>query len=399
MIYNLAKITDVASIVSGNTPSGIDDLYEDNGEIPFFRVSDMNSFGNEIWMNSSTNSLSIENAKKLKLKICEAGTVIFPKRGGAIFTNKKRILSKPSTYDLNTMGLVPNEKVQTKYFFYWFNSLDLSSLADGSSVPQLNNKQILPLQIPLPPLPQQQKIANILDVADALRQNDKALLAKYDELTQALFLDMFGDPVSNPKGWEIKPLGKICKIQGGYSFKSTDFVKSGVKLVKIANVNFQFLDWEDVDLLPMEFIQKHSNFSLNEGDILMALTRPIIKSLGSVKAVTVKKTDLPALLNQRVARFFPKTEVLSRDFLLRIIYSNFFKNKIEKFSSTSLQPNVSNKQVENIEIFLPPLELQNQFAERVAVIEEQKAIAQKSLEKSESLFNSLLQKAFKGELV
>lgn len=287
------------------------------------------------------------------------------------------------------------ERADIKYLYYKMQTISI----DNDLHKRYWISKYSQIQIPLPPLSQQQKIANILDAADALRQNDKALIAKYDELTQALFLDMFGDPVSNPKGWEIKPLGKVCKIQGGYSFKSTDFVQSGVKLVKIANVNFQFLDWEDVDLLPMEFIQKYPNFSLKEGDILMALTRPIIKSLGSVKAVTVKKNDLPALLNQRVARFFPKTEVLSRDFLLRIIYSDYFKNKIEKLSSTSLQPNVSNKQVENIEIFLPPLELQNQFAKRVAVIEEQKAIAQKSLEHSESLFNSLLQKAFKGELV
>lgn len=287
------------------------------------------------------------------------------------------------------------EKADIKYLYYKMQTISI----DSDLHKRYWISKYSQIQIHLPPLPQQQKIANILDAADALRQNDKALIAKYDELTQSLFLDMFGDPVSNPKGWDIKPLGKVCKIQGGYSFKSTDFVKRGVKLVKIANVNFQFLDWEDVDLLPMEFIQKYPNFSLNEGDILMALTRPIIKSLGSVKAVTVKETDLPALLNQRVARFFPKTEILSSDFLLRIIYSDFFKNKIEKLSSTSLQPNVSNKQVENIEIFLPPLELQNQFTERVVAIEAQKAIAQASLVKSEELFNSLLQKAFKGELV
>lgn len=388
MIYNLAKITDVASIVSGNTPSGIDDLYEDNGEIPFFRVSDMNSFGNEIWMNSSTNSLSIENAKKLKLKICEAGTVIFPKRGGAIFTNKKRILSKPSTYDLNTMGLVPNEKVQTKYFFYWFNSLDLSSLADGSSVPQLNNKQILPLQIPLPPLPQQQKISNILDAADALRQNDKALIAKYDELTQALFLDMFGDPVSNPKGWEKVETIKYC-----------DSIVPGRDKPKSFTGTTPWVTTNDLNHLGKTSYSK-SNIGLSDNEILQVKAKiipegsVIMTCVGDLGVITVNTSKM--VVNQQLHAFICGSK-LKNVFLMYSL--SFQKPYMYKMSSSTTVPYMNKTVCNNTPSIVPPIDLQNQFAERVAVIEEQKAIAQMSLEQSESLFNSLLQKAFKGELV
>jgi type I restriction enzyme S subunit len=282
----------------------------------------------------------------------------------------------------------------TKYLYYFFLSINVPNTGYNRHFKYLKN-----LKIPLPPLEQQKKIAAILDAADGYRQKTKALIEKYDELTQSLFLDMFGDPVSNPKGWEIQCLSNVCSLQGGFSFKSKDFVENGVKLVKIGNVHFQNIIWDEVDLLPKEYLVKHSNFSLNEGDILMALTRPIIKSLGTVKAVTVKKSDLPSLLNQRVARFVPNESKIKKRYLLGYIYSNYFKNKIDKYSSTSLQPNVSNKQIEKMEIFVPPIEIQNQFAERVQVIEVQKAQAQASLAQAEDLFNSLLQRAFKGELV
>jgi type I restriction enzyme S subunit len=285
----------------------------------------------------------------------------------------------------------------TKYLYYFFLSINIPETGYNRHF-----KYLKELQIPLPPLEQQKKIAAILDAADAYRQKTKALIAKYDELTQSLFLDMFGDPVKNEKGWEIKTINDVCSIQGGYSFKSKDFIpetEKTIKVVKITNVHFEDLVWGEVDCLPNYYLEKYSNFSLNEGDILLALTRPIIKSLGTVKAITVKSIDLPCLLNQRVARIVPNEKLINKSFLLRFIFGDNFKNKIEKFSSTSLQPNVSNKQIEGIEIMLPPLLLQNQFSERVQAIEEQKAQAQASLEKAEELFNSLLQKAFKGELV
>ena len=315
------------------------------------------------------------------------------------------LVNKEPHYAIKNVALFKfiDKRLYNKYFLHLINSFvierQIKKAMKGGTQKFVSLKILRNLKIPLPPLDQQKKIAAILDAADAYRQKTKALIEKYDELTQSLFLDMFGDPVTNPKGWEIQCLSNVCTLQGGFSFKSKDFVENGVKLVKIGNVHFQNIIWDEVDLLPKEFLVKHSNFSLNEGDILMALTRPIIKSLGTVKAVTVKKSDLPCLLNQRVARFVPNESKIKKRYLLDYIYSNYFKNKIDKYSSTSLQPNVSNKQIEKIEIFVPPLEIQNQFTKRVQAIEAQKAQAQASLAQADHLFNSLLQRAFKGELI
>jgi type I restriction enzyme, S subunit len=338
----------------------------------------------------------------------ERGDVLLAKitpcfeNGKAVFTN---MLKTPVGFGSTEFHVLrPNhQKAIGKYIFYliWNKSFRFhgqQAMQGAAGQKRISSDFLKNFTIPLPPLAEQQKIAAILDAADSLRQKDQQLVERYTALSQSLFLEMFGDPVTNPMGWEKVKLGEVCELQGGFSFKSSDFVQDGVKLVKIANVNYQTIDWAELDMLPVNYLDKYSNFSLSAGDILMALTRPIIKSLGTVKAVTVKKSDLPALLNQRVARFLPSEGKLNKQYLLRVIYSDYFKNKIDKYSSTSLQPNVSNKQVESIEILLPDINTQNQFAERIQLIEAQKQQAQASLEKSEALFNSLLQRAFTGEL-
>tara|TARA_B100000378_G_scaffold275180_1_gene270750 strand:+ start:2276 stop:3784 length:1509 start_codon:yes stop_codon:yes gene_type:complete len=152
----------VFKIVSGSTPKGLKEVSAD-GEIPFYKVSDMNHKGNEVFMKKSNIYLSESDFENLKLKLYPKGTVIFPKRGGAILTNKKRVLFQNSCFDLNLMGVLPNEFVEDKYLFFWFQKLDLCSIYDGSNVPQINNKNIFPLSFPLSPLIEQQAIVKKIE--------------------------------------------------------------------------------------------------------------------------------------------------------------------------------------------------------------------------------------------
>lgn len=146
-IWETKPLGQACQVVSGNTPKGVNEIYS-VGEIPFYKVSDMNTEGNEVYLKKSKINLSYNDCKKLKLKTYPAGTVVFPKRGGAILTNKKRILSKESAFDLNLMGVVPNDKVLERFLFNWFLLLDLGRLCDGSNVPQINHGDIEPLDFP-----------------------------------------------------------------------------------------------------------------------------------------------------------------------------------------------------------------------------------------------------------
>jgi type I restriction enzyme, S subunit len=149
------SLADVVTIASGQTPKGLETATV--GRIPYFKVGDMN-FTDGVFMAKSRAYVDSSAAARFGLHIRPAGTVIFPKRGGAIATNKKRILSVPSAYDLNTVGLVPGPDISSRFLHIWISALDLSTLADGSNVPQINHGDLSNLQIYVPSKDEQVRI-------------------------------------------------------------------------------------------------------------------------------------------------------------------------------------------------------------------------------------------------
>ena len=216
---NIKRFGKYIKIVSGNTPKGINNI-KVVGEIPFFKISDMNTFGNEIYMKKANIMLAGKNINEMKIRIYPKGTVIFPKRGGAILTNKKRILFQDSSFDLNTMGVIPNDKIISKYLYYWFLKLNLGTIYDGSSVPQINNKNIVHLKIPIPELEIQnkiiQEIESRLSVCDKVEKTVEQNLSKIKYLRQSILKKAFEgklvsqDPNDLPAGELLKQI-KIKK--------------------------------------------------------------------------------------------------------------------------------------------------------------------------------------------
>jgi len=171
---------------------------------------------------------------------------------------------------------------------------------------------------------------------------------------------MFGSV--NKAKYPVMRIGAVAKLQGGYAFKSTDYMSNGVPIVQIANVNRDNLDWNEMNCVPAVFLEKYSEFALNPGDLVMAMTRPVIKSLNAVKLAVVSEQDVPCLLNQRVGRFRIERTKINRTYLMSCCQMQDFKDYVVAMSGNSLQPNISSKQVENYSIVLPPIELQNKFA-------------------------------------
>lgn len=110
-------------------------------------------------------------------------------------------------------------------------------MISGSAQPQITGQGLTKVEIPLPPLEEQKRIAAILDKADAIRQKRQQAIELADEFLRSVFLDMFGDPVTNLKGWEVESLSSLIHVQGGYAFKSADFGTEGIPVVKIGNAN------------------------------------------------------------------------------------------------------------------------------------------------------------------
>lgn len=202
-----AKVVSLFDVVSGGTPKGLGQAR--GNDIPFYKVSDMNTPGNETRMGVAAIYLS--NAEKDKLGLTEypKDTVIFPKRGGAILTNKKRLLSRSSCFDLNTMGVVNRAaSISNNYLWQWFQALNLAEIYDGSNVPQINNKNVEPLPFPICSVEEQEEISEILErQLSIIEENEREIdrnLKKSEALRQSILKKAFSgqlveqDPSDEP---------------------------------------------------------------------------------------------------------------------------------------------------------------------------------------------------------
>lgn len=271
----------------------------------------------------------------------------------------------------------------TKYLYYFLTSINVPNTGYNRHF-----KYLKELQIPLPPLPEQKKIAAILDAADKNRQLTKALIAKYDELTQSLFLDMFGDPVKNENGWERVELKSLCSFKKK-TIKPENIIQSEnyIALDSIEKFTGKITTLYNVD----EGELRSNKFWFDNSYILYGKLRPYLNKVALPDFEGVCSTDIIPIQ--------PMYNRSNRLFIASILRHNSFVAFADERSSGANLPRINPSEVEKYPTINPPLKLQNLFAERVQAIEAQKSQAQASLVKAEELFNSLLQKAFKGELM
>lgn len=168
-------IKEVCELKSGTTIST--NLERSEGDVLYVKVGDMTLPENEVEIN--TSSRFVYRAEIKANQIIPNGAIIFPKRGGAIATNKKRIIIKPTIVDLNTMAIIPGSKIDADYFFHWFQLIDLNSISNGTSIPQINNYSFDDVKIPFPKSKETQQ--TIVRQLDALRAETQKLEAVYQK--------------------------------------------------------------------------------------------------------------------------------------------------------------------------------------------------------------------------
>ena len=380
------KIKDFSDVITGGTPSTTKLEYWENGTIPWLNSGELN----QDIVISSRNFITELGLKNSSTRLMPPDTVLIALTGTT--TGKIGYLTFEACANQSVTGILPSKKHIPKYLYYFLNSIrkKVVNEAYGGAQPHISQGYVKELQIPLPPLEQQKKIAAILDAADELRQKDKVLIAKYDELTQALFLDMFGDPVSNPKRWEKVRFEDVGKLDRG---KSKHRPRNDPKLLGGNYPLIQTGDIANCGGYVTSYSSTYSDFGLAQSKLWKTGTLCI------TIAANIAKTGIltfDACFPDSVVGFIPNNKTNNE---YTQFWMSFLQKIIEDAAPMAAQKNINLAILKDLDFPLPPYSLQNQFAERVKVIEEQKSIAQASAVKSEELFNSLLQKAFNGELV
>jgi type I restriction enzyme S subunit len=285
----------------------------------------------------------------------------------------------------------PAEFFHSKLFYYFLKVLPLPDKGYARHFKFLK-EQI----VPLPPLPVQHKIVEILEEADNLRKLRKQADEKMKDLVPSLFVEMFGNPATNPKGWEIARLSNIAEFKRGpfgSSLKKEIFVKEGYKVYEQKNAIYNdfnignyFIDKKKYD----EMIA----FAVQPDDLVVSCSGTMGKI--AIAPHNVKK----GIINQALLKMTSDQNLVSPLVLKMLIESEAIQSKYFKNTAGSAMQNVASvKVLKHIEVSLPPLSLQQEFAERVEEIEAEKERQAESKKKLDEFFNNLMQRAFKGELV
>jgi type I restriction enzyme S subunit len=291
--------------------------------------------------------------------------------------------------------LKPKSKlIKPRFLMYSLRNMSdlLASESRGVAQKGIYLKQIRELEIPLPPLAEQQKIASILDAADSLRQKDQQLIEKYTALSQSLFLEMFGDPVSNPMGWERKNLQNLVKTVIDCPHTTPKWTSSGKVAIRTSNLTQGGWSWKDKRFVSEEdFHDRSKRGYVKSGDIILSRE-------GTIGVLAIVDKEMEICLGQRLVQLIPDFSLANNYYLLHLLLYELEPERISRVMVGATSKHLNVKELREMNLPVPPINLQNQFAERIQSIEAQKLLALASLEKSAALFNSLLQRAFKGEL-
>ncbi len=366
--WTYKRLEEVATIKSGYTPSS-DDL-SDVGVVPYFKVGDMNMVGNEKYLQYSLSFVDDT------FKTFPHNSIAFPKNGAAIATNKKRILKQSSVVDLNTAVLIPIKNENVEYLYYWICKIDFREITRRGAVPTLDIKTLMQLEVPYPPLSEQQRIVSELDLLSSIIEKKKAQLKEYDQLAQSIFYDMFGDPVTNEKGWDVKRLGDVGIIVAGSTPSTNDESNwdGHVNWVTPAELGEQLYYGETARKLTDKGAKGLTMMPV--GTVLLSSRAPIGK---------LAITTVPMCCNQGFKN------IICNNTINNVFLYYYLKNTmdlVQALGRGATFKEVSKSAISSYKIILPPLSLQQSFAEKIETIEHQKALIQQSIAETETLFNS-----------
>lgn len=287
-----------------------------------------------------------------------------------------------------------------RFLRLWLNSREFRSqitkLVTGTAQQNFGPSHLKATRIALPSLAEQQWIAEVLDRAEALRVKRRTALAELESLTHSIFLDLFGDPLTNPKGWRKIKLGEMVKrITKGESpkWQGFEYQDNGALFVTSENVRLGAIDLSVPKFIPLEFNRKLSRSELKPGDLLVNL---VGASIG--RSCVFPGYHAPANINQAVAVVTINPSRLDGAFLAGLLASERGQSLLLNNRVEGARANISLTDLRELDLPVPPIQLQREFARRVRAVENLKTTQRASLAEMDALFATLQHRAFRGEL-
>ena len=386
------KLGDLGKIITGNTPSKKILEFYDSNDIPFIKPDDFKTI-DEISSSKGNKNYISENARN-SARIVPKNSVLVTCIG---IIGKVMISESELSFNQQINAIVPNKLILSKYLAYLllYNKPKLDFISNAPVVPIINKTQFSEFEVTFhEDIDVQEKIIQNLENLDKQilkrRYQSRLLLS----LVKSRFNEMFGDPVLNEMGWEKHRLSKLTlKIGSGATPRGgrESYVNEGIALIRSMNVYDGKFIFKDLAYLTNVQAEKLNNVIVESDDVLLNITGASVS-----RCCIVPQIILPARVNQHVSIIRCKKHLLSPIFLNQLLITSEFKSLLQKIgeSSGATRQAITKNQIEELTIPLPPLSLQNEFADFVAQVDKSQLAIQKSLEELETLKKSLMQEYF-----
>lgn len=376
------KLGDLCDITIGRTPSRNNPKYWGEG-YKWVSISDMD----KKFICQTKEQITEKAKSECNCTILPKGTLIMSFK---LSIGKLSFLEEDMCTNEAIAGLIIKDKsiIFNKYLYYALKVLDLTIGGDRAVKGiTLNKEKLTNIMVYLPSYNDQVAIVEILDKAQALIDKRKQAIVKLDELVQAVFLDMFGDPIQNQKGWPLRPFSNFAKID---TTMTTDFDFYS----EYPHIGIENIERDTGELVNFKLVKEQQlssgKYLFNENHIIYSKIRPYLNKVAIPEFSGLCSADsYPILVD---------TDKTNRTFFAYMLRSKRFLIHVEGLSTRTNIPKVNKSQLQSFECPCPPLYLQNDFSNMVTTILNSKRKMKLQLQQLESNFQALLQKAFKGEL-
>ncbi|MFX5547438.1 restriction endonuclease subunit S [Acinetobacter baumannii] len=382
MSYPKMRLDKVCRITMGQAPSGDSYNFDGNG---LALIAGAGDFGNETPEPKKFTTAAGKKSEVGEIILCIRATI-----GDLNWSDKEYCLGR------GVAGLFGHtDKLDQKYLWHWLKNIAplLKSKGKGATFLQVTKEDICSLEIILPPLSEQRRIAQILDQADELRQKRQQAIEKLDQLLQSTFIDMFGDPVSNPKGWDLKAVGDVSESKLGKMLDKKKQSTENDQYKYLRNANVQWFKFDLSDLFEMEFNEKdRKNCELKYDDILVC-------EGGEPGRAAIWKNQLENCYFQKALhRVRLDTTKILPEYFVWLFWFYSKNGGFDDHITVATIAHLTGVKMKAMKIPIPPLKLQEEFKQKVLEIDNLKTKHEQSSKLVENLFKSLQNQAFSGNL-
>ena len=379
--WEYKKLGDVCQVVTGSTPKTNISEYWD-GNYPWVTPAELKG---DVYISDTARHITEEAIAHTNLTLLPIGTVLLSSRAPI---GKVAITTIEMYCNQGFKNLICSDAINNKYLYLWLSGKTeyLNSLGRGATFKEISKTIVENVIIPLPPLSIQKSIVSELDKINELIRLKKEQLKDYDNLAQSIFYEMFGDPVANDKKWDVESLGKVCDVRDGTHDSPQYLQESPYILITSKNLVNGKIDYSNVNYISEEdYIAINKRSQVDDGDIIMAM----IGTIGNPIIVKLEECKF-CIKNVALIKFFNES-LVSNKYIHSLLNNDSYLSFIKSQNKGGTQKFVALGTIRKLPIPIPPLSFQQQFAQRIELIEQQKEEIKSTIADLETLLASRMQ--------